>query len=82
MMQSRSDAEWFAVRLAAREGRWLAVIRYAERFGAHTLAAHAHRLATLEGTDQEREFSMYCISMALLLDQPDRSDPFWGDARA
>jgi len=70
------DSQWFAVRQAAREGRWLAVLRFAESRGSFTLAFHARRLATLEGSEEEREFSMYVIAMALLLDRPDEPDPF------
>jgi len=83
-MSERSipDSQWFAVRQAARDGRWLAVLRFAETRGWFTLTSHARRLATLEGTEEEREFSMYIVAMALLLDQPDAPDPFGevGDA--
>jgi hypothetical protein len=70
------DTPWFAVRQAAREGRWLPVLRFAESRGWSTVASHARRLATLGGTEDEREFSMYVVAMALLLDQPDAPDPF------
>lgn len=70
------DSHWFAVRQAARDGRWLAVLRFAENRGSFTLAFHARRLATVGGTEDEREFSMYVIAMSLLLDQPDQTDPF------
>ena len=71
-----SDSQWFAVRQAAREGRWLVVLRFAESRGSVTLASHARRLATLDGSEDEREFSRYVVAMALLLDRPDEPDPF------
>jgi hypothetical protein len=74
--RSVPDSQWFAVRQAAREGRWLAVLRFAESRGSFTLAFHARRLATLDGTEEEGEFSMYVVAMALLLDRPDQPDPF------
>ena len=71
------DAQWFAVRQAARDGRWLPVMRFAETRGSVTLASHARRLATVgEGTEDERDYSRYVIAMALLPDQPDAPDPF------
>jgi hypothetical protein len=76
------DSQWFAVREAARAGRWLAVLRFAESRGSLTLSFHARRLATLKGSEEDRDFSMYVVAMGLLLDQPDARDPFGevGDA--
>jgi hypothetical protein len=75
-----ADSQWFAVRKAAREGRWLPVLRFAESRGWAMAACHVRGLATLGGTEEEREFSMYVVAMALLLDQPDAPDPF-GEAQ-
>jgi len=69
MTQPISDAEWFAIREAARRLDFDDVARRAERLGFGILAHHAKRA-------RSERASLDAVWFGLLLDRPDEPDPF------